>query len=91
MSRTHRLVRLLAPLALIGSIAAATPLAQAASGHRASRPAAMRSDGGGSTVGRGPTAHLRAYGGVAAFRGSAQHLALGICVIAPPGNCNKGR
>jgi hypothetical protein len=66
---THRLVRLLAPLALIGSIAAATPLAQAASQS--------------ST----PQTHLRAYGGVVAFRGSAQHRALGICVIAPPGNC----
>ncbi len=30
MYRTHRLVRLLAPLALAGSIATATPLAQAA-------------------------------------------------------------
>ena len=30
MNRTHRLARLLAPVALVGSIAAATPLAHAA-------------------------------------------------------------
>jgi hypothetical protein len=71
MSRTHRLVRLLAPLALIGSIAAATPLAQAASQSS------------------GPQTHLRAYGGVAAFRASAQHLAWSIC--PPPGMCTPPR
>jgi hypothetical protein len=89
MYRTYRLVRLLAPVALIGSIAAAIPLAQAASGHRASRPAAMRSDGGGPTVGRGPTAHLRAYGGVAVFRGSAQHPAPSFCFPVGTTFCPK--
>jgi hypothetical protein len=49
MYRTHHLVRILAPLALIGSIAAATPLAQAAS----SRPTAHLRPYGAGTIRRG--------------------------------------
>jgi hypothetical protein len=67
MYRTHRLVRGLAPLALVGGIAAATPLAQAASQSS------------------GPQTHPRAYGGVPAFRGSAQHPAPArICIPVGP-------
>lgn len=45
MDRTHRLARLarlLAPVALVGSMAAATPLAQAASAPRASAVATQQ-------------------------------------------------
>jgi hypothetical protein len=92
MYRTHRLVRLLAPVALVGSIAATTPFAQAdvrsngpitnVTGH-----AATRSDGGGPTVGRGPTAHLRAYGGAAVLRGTVQHAAPSFCILHYPKIC----
>jgi hypothetical protein len=74
MYRTHRLVRILTPLALVGSLAAATPLAHAASGHHNPSLAATGHNG------NGPGAHLRAYGGVPAFRGSAQHTLPSFCV-----------